>query len=48
MAEIKIGVMARQCLDRRIPGPKRSAAGGGSVAAAAQPGRNTGGLALHN
>ena len=28
--------------------PKRSAAGGGSVAATAQPGRNTGGLALHH
>ena len=34
--------------DRRIPGPKCPAAGGGSVAASAQPGRNTGGLALHN
>ena len=46
MAEIEIGVMS-------MPGPaysrpKRSAAGGGSVAAAAQPGRNTGGLALHH
>ena len=48
MAEIEIGVLARQCLDRRIPRPRRSAAGGGSVAAAAQPGRNTGGLALHH
>ena len=27
MAEIEIGVMARQCLDRRIPGPKRPAPG---------------------
>ena len=48
MAEIEIGVMVRQCLDRRIPDQKRPAAGGGSVAAAAQPGRNTGGLALHH
>ena len=48
MAEIEIGVMVRQCLDRRIPDQSRPAAGGGSVAAAAQPGRNTGGLALHH
>ena len=38
MAEIEIGVMARQCLNRRIPDQ--------SLAATAQPGRNTGGLAL--
>ena len=48
MAEIEIGVMARQCLDRRIPDQGVSAAGGGSVAATAQPGHNTGGLALHH
>ena len=48
MAEIEIGVLARQCLDRRIPDKRRSAAGSGSVAAAAQPGRDTGGLALHH
>ena len=50
MAEIEIGVMACQCLDRRIPDQSalRREAGGGSVAATAQPGRNTGGLALHN
>ena len=48
MAEIEIGVMARQCLGPAHTGPKRPAAGGGSVAGSPQPGRNTGGLALHN
>ena len=45
MAEIEIGVLVRQCLARRIPdqGVLRREA-----AAAAQPGRNTGGLALHH
>ena len=28
MAEIEIGVLARQCLDRRIPGPGDAAPGG--------------------
>ena len=48
MAEIEIGVMARQCLDRRIPDQSALRRGGGSVAATAQPGRNTGGLAIHH
>ena len=48
MAEIEIGMLARQCLDRRIPDQAVSAARGGSLAATAQPGRNTGGLALHH
>ena len=48
MAEIEIGVMARQCLNRRIPDQSALRPGGGSVAATAQPGRNTGGLALHH
>ena len=47
MAEIETGVMARQCLDRRIPGPESPAKGNSSVAGPAQPGRRTGGLALH-
>ncbi len=45
MAEIEIGVMARQCLDRRIPDQSALRR---EVAATAQPGRNTGGLALHH
>ena len=45
MAEIEIGVMVRQCLDRRIPDQSVLRR---EVAAAAQPGRNTGGLALHH
>ena len=45
MAEIEIGVMVRQCLDRRIPDQSVLRR---EVAASAQPGRNTGGLALHN
>ena len=47
MAEIEIGVLARQCLDRRIPdqGVLRREVGHGS---SRQPGRNTGGLALHH
>ena len=48
MAEIEIGVMVRQCLDPAHTDQSVLRAGGGSVAAAAQPGRNTGGLALHN
>ena len=39
-AEIEIGVMARPMPEPPYSRPKRSAAGGGSVAATAQPGRN--------
>ena len=45
MAEIEIGVMARQCLDRRIPNRsvlRREAA------AWQAPGRHTSGLAVHH
>ena len=48
MAEIEIGGDGPAMLGPAHTGPKRPAAGGGSVAASAQPGHNTGGLALHN
>ena len=48
IAEIEIGVKARQCLDRRIPDRECPAEGGSSVADPAQPGRHTSGLALHH
>ena len=41
MAEIEIGVMARQCLNRRIPDQSALRREVGAVAATAQPGRNT-------
>ena len=47
MAAIEIGVMSRQCLDRRIPDQRTLRRGGGSVAGSAQPGRHTSGLALY-
>ena len=48
MAEIEIGVMARQCLDRRIPDQSALRREVGAWQATAQPGRDTGGLALHH
>ena len=48
MAEIEIGVMARQCLDRRIPDRSVLRREGNSVAGPAQPGQHTSGLALHH
>ena len=47
MAEIEMGD-GPAMLGPPYSRPKRSAAGGGGVAATAQPGRNTGGLALHH
>ena len=48
MAEIEIGVLARQCLDRRIPDQEVLRREVDAWAGPAQPGRDTGGLALHN
>ena len=48
MAEIELGGAVRAVPGPPDSRPKRSAAGGGSLAATAQPGRNTGGLALHH
>ena len=47
MAEIEIGVMSRQCLDRRIP-DQRTAAGGRSVAGPAQSRGHKSRLALYH
>ena len=45
MAEIELGVLARQCLDRRIPSREVL---NRDLAGAAEPGRNPGALALHH
>ena len=48
MAEIEIGVMARQCLDRRIPDRSVLRREAAAWQARAQPGRHTSELALHH
>ena len=48
MAEIEIGVLSRQCLDRRIPDRADSSARGGGVAGGPQSGRGACELALQH
>ena len=48
MAEIEIGVLARQCLDRRIPDQEVLRREVGRLAGPAQPGHGASGLALHH
>ena len=48
MAEIELGVLARQCLDRRIPDQLEIEAGNQGLARAAEPRRNSGQLAFHH
>ena len=47
MAEIELGVLARQCLDRRIPRQEDLARETGAWQAT-KPGGNSSGLALHH
>ena len=48
IAEIELGVLARQCLDRRISQPGSSGTGNRSMAEATEPGGDSSGLALHH
>ena len=48
IAEIELGVLARQCLDRRIPSQGSLGAGNRSMAGATEPGGDSRGLALHH
>ena len=48
IAEIELGVLARQCLDRRIPSQEILEQETGGMAGATEPGGNSCGLAFHH